>query len=247
MDETCKCTFCGLEILMTKHSNESEMGSSYAPCQPITTKPIESSSQRISSKRTHPDKAMSENGTNLVNEHYRNHLLNFIETEDLCIGEVFKDGERLAYCESVDVDSARQYCRQIIDEQLYEQNIANTNKAPNLADVIKAMLSIKNQIDERCQLLLTIHLKNENKIMQIDELKTLGKFHSTTDVFLRYAELARLLCDALAYLPSTQASGRDPFLNLVINSQEPDINASSGLSISLKPVIFEALQHISKL
>ena len=190
---------------------------------------------------------MTENDKNVLKEHYRNHLLRYVENEILCIGEVFQEGERLAYCESVNLDSARQYCRQIIDERLYKQSISNTNKVPNLADVIKAMLAIQNQIDERCQLLLKTHLKSENKIMQIDELKTLGRFHSTTDVFLRYAELARLLCDALAYSPNTQSSGQDPFLSLVINSQEPDIKASSGLSISLKPLIFEALQHISKL
>tara|TARA_R110001592_G_scaffold10098_1_gene52572 strand:+ start:14199 stop:14846 length:648 start_codon:yes stop_codon:yes gene_type:complete len=215
---------------MTKHLKNDRIHSSSTSIQPASASPINPS-----------------NNKNTLNEHYRNHLLNFIEIEDLCIGEVFKSDERLAYCESVDIDSARQYCRQIIDEHLYDQNMINTNKVPNLDDVVKAMLSIQNQIDESGQLLLNTHLKNKNKMMQIDDLKSLGGLHSTTDVFLRYAQLARLICDALAYLPPVQASGQDPFLSLVIISQEPDINTSSGLSIALKPVIFQALKHINTL
>ncbi len=192
-------------------------------------------------------KQHNESSKSTLKEHYRNHLLHYVESEDLCVGEVFKDSERLAYCESLDLESARQYCRQIIDDRFCEQSQSGNQKAPNLDAMITAMRALQNQLDKPCQLLLSSHLKNNNKLIEIDELKTCVGFHSTTEVFLKYAELARLFCDALEYLPPPQASGQDPFIGMMIQYQEPGINSTSGLSISLKPVIFEALSHITTL
>lgn len=182
-----------------------------------------------------------------IMEHYRNHTLCFVDSDSMCIGEVFKNDERLAYCESLDIDSARQYCRQIIDVRLNKQSIDNLNIKPEPHDFIKAMLSINAQIGEHCQHLLLTHLENNNQPISIDTLKTHGGFSSTTAVFLQYAEWARLICDALAYLPPSQPSGKDPFLSLVIHYEEPNIEDTCGLAISLTPDIFNALAHISKL
>ena len=196
-----------------------------------------------------PTKIVSTNTSisDFYTDHYRNHSLRFVEIEKICIGEVFKDDERLAYCESVDIDSARQYCRQIVDEQLNKQSSENLNIKPMLDDFVKAMQAIHNQVDSHCQNLLSTHLKNRNQAIPIDELKIQGGFKSTTAIFLQYADWSRLLCDALAFLPPTQASGKDPYLSLVIHSEEHDVAASSGLSIALMPDIYKALAVISKL
>ena len=88
------------------------------------------------------------------------------------------------------------------------------------------------------------HIEQGNQPITLAELKNLGQFHSTTAVLLKYAELARLLCDELMYQPSNQSSGQDPYLNMLINIQEPDFDKSNGVSVSLKSQIFEALLQI---
>jgi hypothetical protein len=176
-----------------------------------------------------------------IQESYRHYTLCFCDTQKMCIGEIFKDTERLAYCEALNIESARQYCRQIVDKHLIKQSVCNSHSKPDVKKITKAMQSIHCQIDHHCQNLLTTHLKNNNRAITIDQLKTQGGFHSTTAVFLSYAEWARLLCDALAYLPPTPSSGKDPYLSLVILSEATEISASSALSIMLQPDIYDAL------
>tara|TARA_R110002167_G_scaffold96811_17_gene256054 strand:+ start:171 stop:797 length:627 start_codon:yes stop_codon:yes gene_type:complete len=178
-----------------------------------------------------------------IQESYRHYRLCFCERQEMCIGEIFKDAERLAYCESIDIESARQYCRQIVDQHLMKQSMSNSHIKPTVKKLTQAMQSIESQTDHHCKKLLTTHLKNKNQAIGIDLLKTQGGFHSTTEVFLSYAAWARSLCDALAYLPSTPTSGKDPYLSLVIHDEETDITASSGLSLSLQADIYQALLH----
>jgi hypothetical protein len=196
---------------------------------------------------THIIDQNQDNHSHFVKESYRHYSLSFYDTQTMCIGEIFKGKDRLAYCEALDIESARQYCRQIVDERLIKESMGNVQGKPDLNKLIQAMKSIQEQIDEHCQNLLFTHLKNGNQANSIDQLKTQGGFHSTTAVFLSYAEWARLLCDALTYLPPASSSGKDPFLNMVIHSQESDIYASNSLMIALQPDIYEALTHIHRL
>lgn len=176
-----------------------------------------------------------------IQESYRHYRLCFCDLQKMCIGEIFKDTERLAYCESIDIDSARQYCRQIVDKHLSKQSMNNSQNKPTVKRLTQAIQSIHSQIDHHCKKLLTTHLNNNNQATSIDQLKTQGDFHSTTAVFLSYAEWARSLCDALTYLPPTPTSGKDPYLSLVIQSEEPETSASSNLVIKLQADIYEAL------
>lgn len=177
-------------------------------------------------------------------EQYRNHLLLFRDQEQLCIGEVFKHAERIAYCESVDMDSARQYCRQIVDQQLFDQISTNSNPLPSIDNIMNAMKSIQEFIEQPFSQIIKAHLLEKNQAISLTKLKNLGQFRSTTAVLLKYADLARQLCDELTYQPPSQSSGQDPYLNMLINIQEPDFDESNGVSISLKPQIFDALLQL---
>ena len=195
-------------------------------------------------------------------EHYRNHQLSFAASNGFCIGEVFKKTEKLAYCEAVDIDSARQYCRQIIDDSLAQDVARNNNSHPSLDDLSHALQSIQAQLGKASKYLLREHLKENNHPIDSDHLKSIGGFTSTTDVMFAYAHFARLLCDALSYVPPHQHSGQDAYLSMAISTHEPstfDQNALKlsshehkgfkpiGLAISLSPPIFTALQQIDNL
>ena len=184
---------------------------------------------------------------NPIDEHYRNHNLRFVNANNICVGEVFKDTERLAYCESVNIDNARQYCRQIVDERLSKQSFEKAYIKPGTQDLREAMRAISPQIDKNRTNLFRIHIQHKNRPISIETLKTQGGFDSTTAVFLNYAEWARLLCDALTYFPPSQPSGKDPYLGLVIQYSEPETHSDSDLCLSLMPDIYEALTQIIKL
>ena len=190
---------------------------------------------------------MQEINPNSIDEHYRHHHLRFVNANNICVGEVFKETERLAYCESVNIDNARQYCRQIVDERLSKQSLEKSYLKPDAQDLLEAMKAISPQIDKNFANLFKIHIQHKNRPISIETLKNQGGFNSTTAVFLNYAEWARLLCDALTYFPPSQPSGKDPYLGLVIQYTEPKINPDSDLCLSLMPDIYEALAQIIKL
>jgi hypothetical protein len=197
-----------------------------------------------------------ENTKIISKEYYRNHLLCFseqpaalnyttkptqtAESESLpiCIGEVFRADERIAYCESVDRDSARQYCRQIVDGEIAK---ISSEQALNASALAAALLSILNQLDLHLLKLLEAHKLNGNQAISINTLKQAGNFHSTTAVYLAYAELARLLCDTLSYIPTPSPSGQDPYLSMIIETVEPEIDSTGSLSLRLTPFFFHAL------
>lgn len=185
-------------------------------------------------------------------EYYRNHLLMFSEAfseafsdmTTLCIGEVFNQLERIAYCESADLSSARQYCRQIVDDSLARRSAERSGLHPDQAQLNKAIASIAPQIDSALEHLLTTHRTHQNTPLNIETLKRNGGFHSTTDVFLAYAEFARKLCDAMSHNPPTQSTGQDPYLSMVIDVHYPDHLSSESVSLSLKPALFSALGQL---
>ena len=161
----------------------------------------------------------------------------------MCIGEVFRENERIAYCESIDKESARQYCRQIVDTQLARICATQTGLPPEQTSLNQALCAIEAQLDTRLRRLLQAHWQHRNQALSIDILKQAGTFDSTTAVYLAYAELARLLCDAMGYIPVTPHSGQDPYLSMIIETLEPDIHSSDSLSLRLRPSIQTALDQ----
>lgn len=161
--------------------------------------------------------------------------------EKMCIGEVFRENERIAYCESIDIESARQYCRQIVDTRIAEISSTQTGLPPDQTNLNQALRSIEEHLDARLRRILQAHWQHQNQALCIDTLKQVGAFDSTTAVYLAYAELARLLCDAMGYIPMTPRSGQDPYLSMIIETLEPDIHSSDSLSLRLRPAIQIAL------
>jgi hypothetical protein len=212
---------------------------------------------RLALKTKLANRTAMENSKIISKEYYRNHLLCFSEalatfntgetdckinadnsTQAICIGEVFRADERIAYCESVDKDSARQYCRQIVDSEIAR---SSNGRIPELSDLGDALQKIRNQLDPRLLKLLEAHTQHQNQPISIDTLKQAGNFHSTTAVYLAYAELARLICDALSYIPTAPPTGQDPYLGMIIETVEPDMLSAGSLSLRLTSQFYTAL------
>lgn len=201
-----------------------------------------------------------ENPKIISKEYYRSHELCFTEdasscsrddmsapvkdasSDSMCVGEVFHANERIAYCESVDIDSARQYCRQIVDTLIAQSSAVQATLQPETTELANALITIRDQLDARLQCILQAHWQNDNQALSINVLKQAGSYESTTAVYLAYAELSRLLCDALSHIPLTPRNGQDPYLNLIIETVEPDLHSSESLSLRLKPSIYRALE-----
>lgn len=232
------------QMLMTKQQSSSEFSSlSKFEAGSHSDKPI--SGIFVSGNLALAEQ--NEYATETDQEHYRNHTLVFLNTDNLCVGEVFLQDERIAYCESTDLDTARQYCRQIVDERLSKESYNNEMEQPSISDFIEAIRQTNEQVDQNCLNLLKIHIRENNQPIAIDELKKQAGFDSTTGVFLQYADWARLVCDALTYFPPILPSGKDPYLGLVINYHEPELESDESLSISLTKDIFIALVQVSTL
>ncbi len=203
-----------------------------------------------------------ENTKNISKEYYRNHLLCFHQQENICIGEVFetppiegtistdsadalkRSEERIAYCESLDKDSARQYCRQIVDTQIARQNASRQGYCINETSLGNALQSIYAHISFALKQLLEAHFTHDNQALGIEQLQDIGNFNATTEVYLAYAELARLLCDAMGHIPASVHYNQDPYLSMIIDVIEPDVQTSDSLSIRLKQPFYNAVCKI---
>jgi hypothetical protein len=186
-----------------------------------------------------------ESHLDIAGEYYRNHQLTIKRSGTFCIGEVYKCAERVAYCEALDTENARQHCRRIIDESLFQEATKNQKKPPTVQDISRAFLAIQTQDLFLPKQLLLAHLEQNNQTIDSVELKTKAGFNSTTEVMLAYANFARLLCDALNYVPPQPDSGQDAYLSMAIETHKPDPNSAIGLSISLTPIIYSALQQLN--
>lgn len=187
----------------------------------------------------------------LLSESYRNHCLVYALEGELCIGEVFHLEEKVAYCESLDLINAQQHCRQIVDARLVLEATENKGNLPDIASIAAAIRSVGSFSDPVFKALLSRHLNAKNQPIAINDLITTAGLHSSTELVFKYAALARLIADALGYLPPTQASGQDPYLAMMIHTEEAAVQDSRGLTsdltptLSLKPAIFQALAQIS--
>lgn len=187
----------------------------------------------------------------VFSESYRNHRLVFALEGELCIGEVFYLGEKVAYCESLDLINAQQHCRQIVDKRLVLEATENRGNTPDIVSIAAAIRSVGGFSDPVFKALLGTHLNTKNQPLAINDLITAAGLHSSTDLVFKYAALARMVADALGYLPPNQASGQDPYLAMMTHTEEVSVQDSNGFTTELKstlclqPAIYQALKQIS--
>lgn len=176
-----------------------------------------------------------------LNEIYRNHELSTHESSGTCVGQVCKDGQPIAYCEASEIHQSLQHLRSIVDEHLQEQYRAREHEPPSPEELQQAIAAIRPLLTPSQMAMLRIQTQQKDGAASLDALKSAGGCHSTTDVYFGYANIARILCDELAYMPPLDNAGRDPALALLLTESPHPTPGEPTIVLTLQPDILQAL------
>ncbi len=187
-----------------------------------------------------PSEADNQTSTEL----YRNHELAAHVENNTCVGEVFKTGTRVAYCEAEGIELLQQHLRSIVDANIEKKYQKRKNRPPSLQELEAALLAIKRYLAPHYSDMLRKHYQSPNGEMALDTIRAIGHCQTTTDVYFAYANIARCLCDELAYMPPAPNNGRDPSLALLLQASDTYLEAADCVALKLEPQIQRALQSV---
>ncbi len=172
---------------------------------------------------------------------YRNHKITASVEAGIYVGKVFSKGTQLAYCEAPERAQAEQHLRLIVDRDI-EKKCQSRGQTPVSSDELQAALvEIKAYLEPGHISMLRGHYQAEHGAINLEELAVLGHCASTTEVYCIYANIARCLCDELAYSPPIQHNGRDPMLSMLLQASDDDSSPRSSLYVTLTSTIRDAL------
>lgn len=183
----------------------------------------------------------------VLEEHYRNYVLRSHLEKGLCIGEVFRSGVRVAYCESIGLVSSLQHLRSIVDGVIQQRVEEAANSRPKPEDLNRAIRTLHEDWLPAQRALLHAHLIKDNAPIDIVELARLARCQCTTQVHLLYAELARSLCDELTYDPDLPKDGRDRFIAVILAPQGDCHAGDNVITLRLEDDVFSALRLNQKI
>lgn len=169
-------------------------------------------------------------------ETYRTYSLACTQENDMCIGEVFKQGVRVAYCESLDLTTAQQHLRRIVDWHIKDAINLRNNATPDFELWCMATMHILFDANKQEKDILRKLSSQEDGYISITSLAKLAKLSSTAELNYLLSDFARQVCDFIPYEPPYPGDGRDPYLALLCDTslQGDSVRLTSVFSTILK-------------
>ena len=169
-------------------------------------------------------------------ETYRTYSLVCTQDKDMCIGEVFKQGVRVAYCESLDLRTAQQHLRRIVDWHIRDAINLRNNATPDIELWCMATTQILFDASKEEKAILRKLSRQLEGYVSITELANLAKLSCTAELNFLLSDFARKVCDFIPYEPPYPGDGRDPYLALLCDTslQGDSVRLTSVFSTILK-------------
>tara|TARA_R110002072_G_scaffold172728_4_gene327035 strand:+ start:4477 stop:5064 length:588 start_codon:yes stop_codon:yes gene_type:complete len=179
-----------------------------------------------------------------IQETYRNHRIVSYNENGKHIGEVLKNDIRIAYCESTGVTTLLQQLRTIIDDLIKQKNYIRKNAVPTQKQLINALEAVLPVLTDSQHAMLFYQVIHDNIGIDLEKLKSVAGCQNTTDIYLMLADVGRILCDEVAYVPPTPIEGRDPFVAMVLEPDSKYANTESSIILKFQADFFSALKSI---
>ncbi|KZY39935.1 MULTISPECIES: hypothetical protein [unclassified Oleiphilus] len=149
---------------------------------------------------------------------YRTYKLVNRVTNGVSTGEVFKQGERVAYCEGLDSDEPFQYLKGVVDSHIRNEIRLRENSMPDLTAWYRAIcetlpIESRKTNDIICEL-----FKAGREYVSLSDLAGKAEISNTSELCFLLSNLARKMCDSIPYEPPCQGDGRDAYLALICDS-----------------------------
>lgn len=155
---------------------------------------------------------------NETRQEYRNCVL-VIEPKDQSFeSSVFVGELSLGRCHSDRFEDCVQTLRSLVDTYYEERMVQRGSVVPSDVEYVTAMQEISQWLTPVQKKLLATHLLADDYRCTVDFLLERSAVHSTIRLLLVYANIARRLSDALAYIPALNGSVIDPIVAVLMTS-----------------------------
>ena len=189
-----------------------------------------------------PQLPLVESDNRVLKEDYCNYDLIARYWNDEYRGRVWKNKERVADCEGTDLDEIMQELRAIVDGIQQDKRKLRGKKKPAPREIADAIQGVEPKLSRAQKMMLTIHGKSPGQRLNLKALGRVGDYATAEGAFADYADLARRVCDELAYSPGSRKKDHYPGVALFFNEEIIVGSVTPDTVLSLRPEIARALE-----
>jgi len=156
-------------------------------------------------------------------------------------GVIWKNKERIADYDGMDLDEIMAELRDVVDEMQAEKRKARGRSKPGAEELAEAIRSIEPKLTRPQKMMLILHNKSPTKKVSIKGLSRVGEYTDEEAAFRDYAVVAQRLSDELAYAPRPRKKNAHPTASILFEEEIIEGKVDAETTVTLRPEIVEAL------
>ncbi len=160
-------------------------------------------------------------------------------------GRVWKNKQRVADFEGSDLDRIMLELRAIVDGIQAEKRRQRGRRKPTPRELADAILAIDFKLSRAQKMMLAIHAKSPGQRITVRAIGRVGDYASAEAAFEEYAEIARRVCDELAYQPGSRRKDHYPGITLLFLEDVGIGSVTHDTALTLRPEIVKALELLA--
>ena len=189
-----------------------------------------------------PQLPLVESDKRVLKEDYCNYDLIARFWNDEYRGRVWKNKERVADYEGTDLEEIMDALRAIVDGLQQEKRRQRGKKKPAAREIADAIIGVEPKLSRAQKMMLAIHAKSAAQRLNVRAISRVGDYASAEGAFAEYAEVARRVCDELAYNPGSRKKDHYPGAALFFEEQIIVGSVNADTVLTLRPEIGRALE-----
>ncbi len=160
-------------------------------------------------------------------------------------GRVWKNKQRVADFEGSDLDQIMVELRAIVDGIQAGKRHQRGRRKPAPREIADAILAIDFKLSRAQKMMLAIHAKSPGHRITVRAIGRVGDYASAEGAFEEYAEIARRVCDELAYQPGSRRKDHYPGITLLLVEDVGIGSVTHDTVLTLRPEIVKALELLA--
>ena len=189
-----------------------------------------------------PQLPLVESDKRVLKEDYCNYDLIARFWNDEYRGRVWKNKERVADYEGTDLEEIMDALRAIVDGLQQEKRRQRGKKKPAAREIADAIIGVEPKLSRAQKMMLAIHAKSAAQRLNVRAISRVGDYASAEGAFAEYAEVARRVCDELAYHPGSRKKDHYPGAALFFEEEIIVGSVNADTVLTLRPEIGRALE-----
>ena len=189
-----------------------------------------------------PQLPLVESDKRVLKEDYCNYDLIARFWNDEYRGRVWKTKERVADYEGTDLEEIMDALRAIVDGLQQEKRRQRGKKKPAAREIADAIIGVEPKLSRAQKMMLAIHAKSAAQRLNVRAISRVGDYASAEGAFAEYAEVARRVCDELAYNPGSRKKDHYPGAALFFEEEIIVGSVNADTVLTLRPEIGRALE-----